>query len=623
MLRSAIARVQSRPWIVVVALFTGLALVMTYPLVLVLGKAMAGPPGDNFEYLYEVWWLKQALFERHTSPFFNRDLFYPFGYQVITARHHSLLSTVLSLPLSLLSNTVVAYNTVSLLSFVLSAVGMYLLVFYLTRSRAAGVISGIIFAFCPYRLFRLHVGHLPLLQTQWFPFLFLYIERTIQNPRPSQACMSGLFYALIVFSSPYYAYMVLIPLLVYVLVRARPWRRYWLGRDFWACILIFVGMALATAGPLVYSLAKMYAKGHAVLSPVQGTWISASPVDFFVPSFLQPLWGKYLLSYYIRCSHENIVSLGVIPLLLTAVALWRSRSRPAVVYSVVFATSFILALGPFLRWGRGPLYLPVPSWLERGFTVVMTLLGKRLALNPTNFYWKLWVKDSIYVPLPTLLLYLFLPFFTPMSYPSRFAIFATLAVSVLAGIGASRLLLHRNPGKPGTGWCLAVLVAGLILFEFAAVPPPFGMSVVRAQPVDQWLAAQQDDSTVMLYPLDKAITGPALYATAIHGKRVAYGYGGLYPRAFVEKMPVLSHFPAEECIALLKQWGVRYILVCSTSYGESWPQLERSIAASPQLRYVTKIQQEPVSRGDRLLRQIPEYSAWFVVDQVFIYEIVP
>jgi hypothetical protein len=255
----------------------------------------------------------------------------------------------------------------------------------------------------------------------------------------------------------------------------------------------------------------------------------------------------------------------------------------------------------------------------------MTFLGSRLAVNPATFYWKLWVKDAIYVPLPTMLLYVFLPFFASIRYPARFAVFTILAAAILAGMGVSRLLttLRRRPGRPWSGLSLTAVVLGLILFEFAAVPPPFGMSEVKTQTVDQWLAAQEGDFTVMQYPLSRALWGPSLYRTTVHGKKTVYGYGSLFPRAFVEKMPVLSQFPAEECMALLRQWGVRYVLVCSTSYGEAWPQLEQSIAASPQLHYVSTTQQEPISSGDRLLRQIPEYGAWFVVDKVFIYEIVP
>ena len=75
-------------------------------------------------------------------------------------------------------------------------------------------------------------------------------------------------------------------------------------------------------------------------------------------------------------------------------------------------------------------------------------------------------------------------------------------------------------------------------------------------------------------------------------------------------------------MTLLKQLAVRYVLVCSTSYGEAWKELSQSIAANRNLRYVTSIQQEPISIGDRLLKHIPEYRWWFVTDKVYVYEII-
>lgn len=621
-MKRIIDRAKNQHWAGVIALFILTTLVMTYPMILSLGDSIAGPPFDNFEHLYEVWWLKHAIFEQHISPFFNPDLFYPSGYHVLWARNNSVANTILTLPLSLVANEVVAYNTIMLLSFVLSALGVYLLTLHFTGSRIAGVIGGAIFAFCPYRMFRLHVGHLPLLQTQWLPFLFLYVEKTIQNPRPKTALLSGLFYALTILSSLHYGYMALILIGVYVLARARPWREYW-KRSSWTCILTFVGTALTIAGPMLYPLVRLYASDEIALSPLQSTWISASIPDFFIPNFFQPLWGKSLLPYYLRNSHENFVSLGTIPLLFVLIALWRNHSRLTFVCGLIAVLSFILALGPTLQVGGETLYLSVPSWLERGFTAVMTFLAKHLALNPTTFYWKLWVKDAVYVPLPTMLLYLYLPFFDFMRYPSRFGVFTALAVAVLAGTGVSQLPVILRRGKSSTKLCLATLILGMILFEFAAVPPPFGISRVRVQAVDRWLATQEGDFAVMKYPLDRALTGPTLFGTTVHGKKVVYGYGSLFPRAFVESMGVLSRFPDSECITLLKRWEVRYILVCSTSYGETWKQLSLDIAANPNLRYVTSIQEEPVSTGDRLLKHMPEYSWWFVTEKVYIYEIVP
>ena len=210
----------------VLGVFLGLSVILTYPLVKDLGSRILGSPapGDNFEYLYKVWWFKHALFDLHVSPFFNPSMFYPFGYNVLLSET-TVSNLIPALPLTLCFGEVVAYNLTMLLSFVLSGLGMYLLVLHLSGSRAAGLFAGVVFAFCPYRMAHLGAGHLPLMGTQWLPLLILYLDRMIVRPCRADALMGALFYSLGALSSWYYAYMFVLVGSVYVLLRGRPWRR--------------------------------------------------------------------------------------------------------------------------------------------------------------------------------------------------------------------------------------------------------------------------------------------------------------------------------------------------------------------------------------------------------------
>ncbi len=106
--------------LLVLAVFVALSVVLTYPLARDLDSRILGSPapGDNFEYLYKVWWFKHALFDLHVSPFFNAGMFYPFGYPV-TLSETTVANTIPALPLTLLFGEVVAYNLTMLASFVL------------------------------------------------------------------------------------------------------------------------------------------------------------------------------------------------------------------------------------------------------------------------------------------------------------------------------------------------------------------------------------------------------------------------------------------------------------------------------------------------------------------------
>src|SRR5262249_25096744 len=64
------------------ALAIGLAisLAMTFPLVLHLGsRVLEDGSFDPFQFLWNIWWVRESLVVLHTNPFFTRLLFYPEG----------------------------------------------------------------------------------------------------------------------------------------------------------------------------------------------------------------------------------------------------------------------------------------------------------------------------------------------------------------------------------------------------------------------------------------------------------------------------------------------------------------------------------------------------------------
>ncbi|UCC76316.1 MAG: hypothetical protein JSW37_12510, partial [Anaerolineales bacterium] len=163
---------------------------------------------------------------------------------------------------------------------------------------------------------------------------------------------------------------------------------------------------------------------------------------------------------------------------------------------------------------------------------------------------------------------------------------------------------------------------GLVVLEFAAVPYALGSSSVEARPVDRWLASQAGEFAIMEFPVAKAISGRSLYAMRTHGKRITFGYGTFFPRAFTEQRPVLEGFPSDESIALLKNWEVRYVLVGSSSYGSAWPQIKNSLSESSGLRHVLTMDDLPIYEGDRLLHLLPGTESAFVVDRIHVYEVL-
>ena len=209
-LAGLVARGGLKRWqenLLVLLLYTLLTLTLTYPALFFLQTKVPGGPEDNFHFLWELWYVAHAIFDLHKSPFFDPDVFVPFGYSLIRNQDLSPGTVLLFSPLTHFFGEVFTYNFLILGSFVLTAFGVYLLARELWANRAAALLAGIIVGFCPYR-FAHAEGHLSIVSTEWIPFFFLYLERLISKPRPKNAILAGVFFGLSAWSTWYYFLMV-------------------------------------------------------------------------------------------------------------------------------------------------------------------------------------------------------------------------------------------------------------------------------------------------------------------------------------------------------------------------------------------------------------------------------
>lgn len=589
--------------LLIVALYATLAVLMTWPLAAHMGDAVPGPPGDNLEYAWKLWWFNSALLERHVSPLNNADIFYPFGYPVALSET-TMVHTVLGLPLTALLGEVVAYNTMMLLSYVFSAWAVYLLCRELGSSRLAAFIAGLAFAFCPYRLSHMGAGHLPLMGTAWIALLLLALERLIRRPTVGRGLLVGLAYALMGLSSWYYAAMGGFFAAIYLLLRARPWREHLLRWPFVRALLMGGVLAAILMAPAALPILRLYSEGQASYETSLAyldRW-SASPLDFLYPNAMHSLWGEPLTRAYYQNINENLLYLGAVTLALAAIGAWaRRRQYLTRVYVWVALLACLLAMGTTLHFAGKPVYLPVPSQVEQLFARGMYFLTGKLALNKVSFA-ALRRPGAIVLPLPTLLLYLFVPLMNAMRVWARFGIVAMLAVAVLAAWGVDHLLARL--GSQWVRMVLAVVVAILILLDLTVVPYPYGYTEAREQPVDEWLALQPDEGAVLHYPLDKTWFGWMLYPNRVHGHPLAYGYGTFAPQPFEDAAPALAAWPSEGTLQMLRDWGVKYVAVGAVSYGDDWPTVEQAMEDLP-LTKVGVFADEPLFHGDRLLRLVP------------------
>src|SRR4029077_2655482 len=87
-------------------LFAARALGGTCPLLLHLGDAVPGAPGDNYSFLWNLWWMRHVLATPGLAYFHTNYLFYPFGTPLAanphTARPAFVAATALK-PLSIVA----------------------------------------------------------------------------------------------------------------------------------------------------------------------------------------------------------------------------------------------------------------------------------------------------------------------------------------------------------------------------------------------------------------------------------------------------------------------------------------------------------------------------------------
>ena len=597
-----------------------LALLMTYPLVVHFAQGVLGPPGDNLEYLYKLWWFKHSLFDLRVSPFFTADVFYPSGYD-LALHEMSLANVSLGMPLTILFGETVSYNALVLLSFVLSGFGLYVLVRRLTGERAAALLVGVVFAFCSYRMGHLGAGHLNLLGTQWLPFVFLCLEQVLDTRRILAGILMGIFFALSALSSWYYAPVTAIFVTVYVLARARPWRKRLFDRRLWHVLFISVIVAGVLMAPSAIHTMRVWSQKEMAFSLREVDVFSASIGDLVVANPMHSLWGRWVAPYYAKRQDvpEYMISLSWVALALALIAVWMRGDRVTFAYALLLGLSVVMALGTTLHADGQRVYFEVPAWAESAFTVAMGWLANRLAVHAMPSYYDMRVAGAIYVPLPTLALYLYLPLFDAMRVWTRFGMISAFSVAVLASIGATKI---TRWGRTAVRWSgRGVLLIAVVVIELLVAPFPLGWTEVQAQPVDRWLAQQDGEGAVALFPLWKAEHGAALYAQRTHSQPIVYGYGAFFPRRYRQVRPILWDFPTSQAIDVLSDWGVRYVLVGAESYGAQWPEVQRRIGEFDALRLVATFDEAPVYHSGWLSRLLPDFGRAFITDRVYVYEL--
>jgi hypothetical protein len=182
-------------------LFAALAVAWTWPLAGHLPDTLPGAPGDNYSFVWNLWWMRHVLAHPALSYFDTTFLFYPFGASVANHPHTALPALIAATLLGGLS--VVTAQNLLLLGYVFANMAvMYALAWDITRHRRAAVLAGVIFGLSPYIAAHLH-GHFDLVSAWVLPAFALAMRRAVQGSNRA-AIGAGLVLAATAYIAYYY-----------------------------------------------------------------------------------------------------------------------------------------------------------------------------------------------------------------------------------------------------------------------------------------------------------------------------------------------------------------------------------------------------------------------------------
>lgn len=585
-------------------IFFVLGLILTYPL---LFKFKTFIPyfyssDEIFGVIRQFWWYK-FCFLKHISYTSDSMMVVPFGLVHAKIFIWPLWEVVGRFFSIVFTNELIAYNLIIYLGFMLSAIFTYLLSYYITKDQFSAILSGIIYAFCPYYFVRTW-QHFGLTQIQWLP-LCLYTLFRLRERRNIPSCVFLSFVLALGVSTDYqysfFMYIMTVLFILFVLfydIESQEKAANYTGNK-WKLpgfLLLSILFSLLLSIASMYPMLKGIFFGHAVQASAFNPFLrsfedlfvqSAKPLSYFLPAVTHPIFGNITEQFlgtqlYGTSLTEHTLYLGWVPLILAFVAFkawWKKRKDERTKENFYIGFFIFLAIAAWL--------FSQPPW---------------------------WDIFGLKIYMPSFFIYKILPMFRAYC---RFGIVVMLAVAILAGFGFKYIIERFKNFK--IRLMFIVLCCSLVLFEFWNYPPYKVIDVSRPPEVYNWLKAQPEDTVIAEYPLDAGSPNEIykFYQTK-HEKRIINGsLPGSHANNVAQTITRLSDSGTP---GVLRWMGVKYVLVHKNEYlktelTEDKEDLIR-ISGNPGLKLVKDFPAESCpDAGIRCVRETGPIDVYEVIAQ--------
>ena len=269
------------PFVVAAVAYTGLAILLTFPLILHLTSVVPSDLGDPLLSTSILWWNAHAL--PLTERWWNGFAFAP-AHGMLAFSDHRLGVSLIATPLQWLgASPLTAYNIVFLATFPLCALGAHALGYTLTRRHDAAAICGLSYGFNPFRIS--HLSHIELLAAFAMPVGLAALHLFLRERRVKWI---AIFTAALVVQGLCATYYLLF---FFVLVGL--WLLWFVVRDWrtFASIAAACAASVVVISPIVFAYRRIHAFHGFIRTPGEISSFGADVVSFVTGSPRLLLWG--------------------------------------------------------------------------------------------------------------------------------------------------------------------------------------------------------------------------------------------------------------------------------------------------------------------------------------------
>jgi hypothetical protein len=517
------------------ALFTALAVALTWPLALHPGTAYS----DLGDPLLNTWILDWDFHALTHDPLhlYDAPMFYPARYTL--AFSENLIGiAVLMLPFHWLGLTpATVYTIAMLLGFALSGYGMSVLARVAGRSTLASIVAGILFAFCAYKFD--HLAHLQIIWSGWLPLILAALLRFWRAPTTGRAAQLTVVFVANGLTNIHFLLFSAVPLAVTIVMLAiaipQKSARFWLR----------LSAALALAGLLLLPFLlpyKIVSEKYGLTRTREETlggsatwsdWLTVSGTSVAYSRLGDPaLWN----------SERQLFPGALAPFLLCAAVLLVPRRRnaagtparrardlrllDAAIVIVAWATYIGIVAAKYkldlfghrvisIDNASGPaMILLVLIMLRLAIQLPLALTGgeprnlhdafARSRFTPEEWSAAAWLVVGVIASLGLHaflhdFLYRHLPIYRAVRAPARWAVIAYIGLSVWAALGFDQIVERRR------GWRRPAAVALLVALALFDVLPRIRYEhvVPGGRYVDEWLAREKLRVPILQLPMDR------------------------------------------------------------------------------------------------------------------------